>query len=719
MNPAGRSRYRHVLLLARGGMGLVDLVVRSDGRFERLYARKRLYPHYREDAAFRTMFLDEGRVAGLLRHPNVVSVVDVGEDAEGLFLVMDFVDGVPAGKLLSLPAYQDQGLPLQIGLRIAIEAARGLHAAHELRDGQGRPLGLVHRDVSPNNILIGFDGSVRVTDFGIARALGNASATGSGVLKGTAGYFSPEQLRFEQPDRRSDLFSLGVVLYELLVGERLYPNRDDFEGARRTLAEPAPDLGDVRDDAPPALVDLIFQTLAKDPAQRPGSAEEIAERLEGALAPLIEDEGPQGLADFMRLHFADEAERRRDDRTRALTSLREGDAARATSGHLARVLAVAALAVALGGGLWAALSASPGARRASSIGAATVWAGAWHSCALVGADLHCWGKNNEGQLGIGSTVDPWNPVVVPGLQPTAVALGAYHSCACDRRGRALCWGRNEDGQLGSAGGGSLVPREVPGVSGCAQIAAAFNHTCAVEAGGRVLCWGGNRNGQVGPGGEARVPTPTPIAGLGGAAVVALGGHFGGADFSCALQRDGRVLCWGDNGDGQLGDGTSRSRASPAPVLGLGDVSDLAAGGRHACAVTRAGRLLCWGRNIEGALGLERTGVTARATEVPGLERMVRVDAGLAFTCGLAAAGSLWCWGSNDRGQLGDGQVGGTRRPGPVVGVAGFSSFALGEVHACGRHGSGVACWGHNMTGQLGDGTGFDHARPVSVSGLRR
>jgi serine/threonine protein kinase len=284
-------------------MGFVELVFRREGRFLRWCARKRLHEQLKNDPTFRSMFMDEARLAGLVRHPNAVGVLDVGEDEDGPFLIMDFVEGVPLSRLIAEAAAEGRSIPLQVVIRISVDAARGLHAAHEVRSEEGTTLGLVHRDVSPQNILIGFDGTVRVTDFGIAKALGNATRTSAGVLKGNMGYLSPEQLRFEEADRRADFFSLGVTLYELLSGHRLYSNRDGFDGTRRILTEPPPDIGEERSDVPPELCELLFELLAKDRDNRPATAAEIGSRLETMLAPLISEEGLLTVGDYMRQHF--------------------------------------------------------------------------------------------------------------------------------------------------------------------------------------------------------------------------------------------------------------------------------------------------------------------------------------------------------------------------------------------------------------------------------
>lgn len=275
-----RPTYTPLFQLAKGGMGEVELVARQQEHFVRLFAMKRLRPELLEDEASRAMFVEEGRVAGLLRHPNVVSVLDVGSDARGPYLVMDFVESVSAATLLTGAT---EVLPLALALRIVIDVARGLHAAHELTGADGKPLLLVHRDVSPPNILVGFDGTARIADFGIARALGRTQSTTTGWLKGKVRYMAPEQLRFEELDRRADLFALGVVLFELLSGQRLYPESEANEAARRILTDPPPDIAEYRGDVSPELVELLFELLAKSRDARPETAREVARRLEAIL----------------------------------------------------------------------------------------------------------------------------------------------------------------------------------------------------------------------------------------------------------------------------------------------------------------------------------------------------------------------------------------------------------------------------------------------------
>jgi serine/threonine protein kinase len=293
-----------VRFIAKGGMGRVDLALRHVDSFRRLYAVKRLHPHLADDPVARQMFLEEAQIGGLLTHPNVVGIIDYAEDADGPYLVMDYVEGVALSTLLSLARKKGQQLSIEACVSVLLAIARGLEAIHSASDATGEPMHLLHRDLSPKNVLVGYDGSVRVTDFGIAKSATSSIRTTTGVLKGTVGYVAPERLKFDDPAPRSDLFSLGVVAYEVTVGERLYQG-DAAKVGRDTLTAPAPDIGELRPDAPASLTQLVFRLLAKEPEDRPESASEVVALLEDLLAEIAE-------APSLALHVAMLANDRRD-----------------------------------------------------------------------------------------------------------------------------------------------------------------------------------------------------------------------------------------------------------------------------------------------------------------------------------------------------------------------------------------------------------------------
>ena len=300
--------YRHLCEIASGGMGRVYVAVRRGDPTKTLYAVKRLHPHLREDPHARRTLTSETRLAGNVDHENVLEVIESGEDEHGPFLAMQYVEGCSLAELFAAVKRMDEEFPLQICLDLIRQIANGLHAIHEQVGG----LLVVHRDVSPQNVLVDFAGVVRIADFGIAKRLDAQTAdTSTGVLKGKVGYMAPEQLRFETPDRRADLFALGVVLWELLAGRRLYHGSDGSEGARRILKEPPPDIADEREDTPAEIVQLLFELLAKTPNARPPSADVVAARLQMVSETLAETEGHIHLGDYTRSFFEQELRARR------------------------------------------------------------------------------------------------------------------------------------------------------------------------------------------------------------------------------------------------------------------------------------------------------------------------------------------------------------------------------------------------------------------------
>ena len=232
---------------------------RGPGGFERLVALKVMHDHISHDPAFSAMFLDEARLAARIRHPNVVPTLDVAED--GRYIVMEYVEGASLHAILSRLRKRDDQVPLPVALRIFVDALSGLHAAHELADAVGKPLNIVHRDVSPHNILVGVDGTSRITDFGIAHAEARITSTRGGELKGKLPYMAPEQLEDDSLDRRTDVYAAGCVLWEVLVGERLFKAGSEAAMACAILAGPGRTPSQAGADVPEALEAACMQAL--------------------------------------------------------------------------------------------------------------------------------------------------------------------------------------------------------------------------------------------------------------------------------------------------------------------------------------------------------------------------------------------------------------------------------------------------------------------------
>ena len=301
--------YDVIAELARGGMGVVYLGRRAgEAGFERLVAIKEMHPHLATDHDFVAMLLDEGRLAARIHHHNVVSVLELERGERGYYLVMPYVEGCSLAQLL---ARNPTCRPASLIVPIMIGVLGGLHAAHTVEDLDGRQVGLIHRDVSPQNILVGVDGDARITDFGVAKARARITSTGPGMLKGKIAYTAPEMVEAAtELDHRVDVFAAGAVLWSALTGRALFRGESDAETLRRILQLDIPPPSKVG-LAPPAVFDgLVQKALARDPAHRFATAAAMAEALRDAALAAGLLGAPTKVARWVRETFAAEIDER-------------------------------------------------------------------------------------------------------------------------------------------------------------------------------------------------------------------------------------------------------------------------------------------------------------------------------------------------------------------------------------------------------------------------
>ena len=316
----GMGRYTLITRLARGGMGNVYLAALCrPGGFNKLLALKELKPELAEDESYVAMFLEEARMAARLVHPNIVQTNEIISEDHRHFMTMEFLDGRSLARIVKRAA---GAFPLGAHLRVLGDALLGLHYAHELRGFDGEPLDIVHRDVSPLNIMVTFDGQAKVLDFGVAKAADSSLETSAGVLKGRIAYMAPEQAAGAKVDRRADVFSIGVLLWEAASGRRLWSEMSDVEILHRLVGVGPPRLRDVAPDAPAALDAICARALAKDCEDRYATAAELLADLEAHLAQRDDTMSMRRIGELVSGMFADERRRMNQIVDGALTRTR-------------------------------------------------------------------------------------------------------------------------------------------------------------------------------------------------------------------------------------------------------------------------------------------------------------------------------------------------------------------------------------------------------------
>src|SRR6478609_7536269 len=316
------GRYELLLPIAKGGMASVWAArLKGTRGFQKLVAIKTMLPGLVDDPSFERMFLDEASLASQVRHPHVIEIMDLGEQDRILYLVMEWVSGEALSIIMKYAATRG-GIPLPIAVHIATQTCRGLHAAHELREADGVLVGLVHRDVSPQNVLVTYDGVVKVT----ARL---DTQTEAGQLKGKIAYMSPEQLRGEKIDRRTDVFAMGILLYMMTTGKHPFRGDDQAQTiARISSDEPAILPSTLVPGYPPGLEACVMQALAKDAAKRYPSANDMLLGLTRALPSAMRESTDEEVSEFIRRLLPDRLERQKQAIKQALEQADRRDTVR-------------------------------------------------------------------------------------------------------------------------------------------------------------------------------------------------------------------------------------------------------------------------------------------------------------------------------------------------------------------------------------------------------
>ncbi len=280
MTESAQQRYRVVEKLESGGMAEV-FRAESEGLqgFRKQVAIKRVLPHLSEKKKFIAMFLDEARLSAQLSHSNCVQVFDIGVGDNAFFIVMEYVDGANLKGIAESVKKQGKDFPVQAAAWVAHEICKGLSYAHELTDPNGMPMNLVHRDMSPPNVLVTKYGEVKIVDFGLAKASSQLEKSEPGIIKGKFSYLSPEAALGQEVDKRTDIFAVGIILWELLAGQRLFLGDTDFQTVKKVQIASVPPISQINRKVPPELERIVNKALAKDMMARYGTAQELGQDL--------------------------------------------------------------------------------------------------------------------------------------------------------------------------------------------------------------------------------------------------------------------------------------------------------------------------------------------------------------------------------------------------------------------------------------------------------
>jgi serine/threonine protein kinase/alpha-tubulin suppressor-like RCC1 family protein len=783
------ANYTLVGELGRGGMAVVFRA--RDKELGREVAVKVVRPRFAADEEAVARLAREARTVAQLEHPNIVGVYSIRHLADrSVALVMQLIPG----RTLKQAVTEDGPFDAASAEQVLRDIARALAYAHRA--------GVVHRDVKPENIFLdATSGRAMLSDFGVARVMdAPTELTATGTTIGTPTYMAPEQIDGVNLDGRSDLYSLGMVGWEMLTGERPWAGESLYSVIYRQKHDQLPPIDTYRDDIPPRTQYLIEGLMPKNPDRRWASAARF-------LTLLASDQPLPGFKEW-------ESAQRRRRRSRVFQQARQrgdsvieaaletvkfsrpptpvaplaaasrpapdpsdtveqffeptGEAAASTRPLRTPSRAPTALAAAAAGSLMSGTPSggfsiqrppqvahtrlTPGSpavpvRR----GRKMVFAGLF-TMGVVAAAALAWVQFGPARAEVVPSVTfpdvktDDRAIDVPVLPPVdSATLKAMDSVlAANARKDSMIAAANQPAALpaGAAtpnvdsarlspprstavtrGSSSapvntpadssptplpavnpVVPSAPPGpsltfVRDPATIAAGGYHSCTLNE-GRVACWGKNSDGQLGDGSFESHATPTFIAGDFSFARLA-----GGLNHSCGLTSGGEVYCWGANESGQLGDGTTQPRSAPVHINSSTSFREVRTGREHTCGISSSRTVQCWGLNADGQLG-DGSRTRRSAPVVVDLPAPVSALAvGWDHSCALTNDGAAWCWGKNDFGQLGDGTTLSRATPIRVKFLEPFVSIAAGTSHTCAISEAGNAwCWGRNTNGQLGDGT---------------
>ncbi|MQF69154.1 hypothetical protein FIM12_02300 [SAR202 cluster bacterium AD-804-J14_MRT_500m] len=741
---------KYDILEEMGSGGQAIVYKARDRSLGRTVALKVLHPHLTRDPQFRQRFLRDARLAASLNHPNVVTVHEVGESDNTLYIAMELVPNS-----LDEELKQHGKLELSRAINIGQQTAQALQAAHDR--------GIVHRDIKPQNILLTEDGTAKVADFGIATASFLSSMTNTGTYLGTPDYMSPEQCKGEQADSRSDIYSLGIVIYQMLTGNLPFPADSPLAVMRKHIEDPPPPLDQMDSRIPRTIQDIVAICLEKQPDRRYRSATALANSLNQVSTesspgprtsvftppspsvprptpvpvplpipspPIVSDRKPPSEPPEVSVHSADEQPGKRFSykalflisglvivplailSVLGIISMAGGSDTQQVQPEIATSISVPA-------------THTPTPAMFTSISPPTPTATPIPTPIPIPQATATQSLSDTPTL-IPQATATQSPSDTPTPIPQATATQSPSDTPTPVPQATATQAPSDTPTPIPHATATQTPSE--GISGpqweAASISVGSNHTCAITTTGGGKCWGSHASGQLGNGGVPDRWTPWDVSGL----KYYVADISAGGSHTCAVTTTGGIKCWGSNAQGQLGDGSpwyARENSTGGRVINVENDgrSAIAVGTYHSCALTINGSVQCWGYNASGQLGNGTSNDRTSPSYVQGFSYGVKdISAGGNHTCVVTESNGVKCWGHGGNFQLGQLEPDSTNSyyvPVDVVGLdKGVSSISAGADHTCAlTTEGGIKCWGSNGNGRLGYGGVTDYAIPIDVSGL--
>ncbi len=730
------SEYEILGELGRGGMAVVYLA--RDRQLGRQVAIKVIHAAGADEAAVSRQLV-EARTVAQLQHPNVVAIYAVKRlSTLGLALVMQYIPG----RTLERAMREDGRFSPERTEAVLGDVAAALSYAHAR--------GVVHRDIKPDNIFLNDEtGRALVSDFGIALSAEAARHQSSDVIVGTPAYMSPEQIDGLELDGRSDVFSLGLVGYEMLVGVRPWVDENITDVMYRQKFEALPALADARPEVPDRLRVAVERSVLKSRDDRwPNAAGFLAALTDDEWVPSERDAAaraatPNRTAGQLGARPAggpgstgtplETMQYRREGVPTPRKGIQARQAAPRRRGARRAWAILLPVVVLVGAGTAVVMThpelvsqraklrlpwSSDGSDSAARVDAATIAALRDSTARMIAAaqvarhaadsaaNAATSSADSQAALRLAAVRDSLAKAAADAKKAQLVSLNPPATPAPAARDRAAAGdsgAAHRDSQIAPPPPPEPAPIHPPSAP---TLVAGGSHSCALAADGLISCWGSNDRGQLGVAGAVRKTAPSRIN-----ADVPFTEVTAGIADACAIARGGAAYCWGDNTYGQLGDSAAGTQPVPTRVSGSHTFRDIATGTAHSCALTSSGEVWCWGRNLYGELGNGSTQDQTSPVRVESAAHFVALTVGWNHSCALDETGHGYCWGQNSFGQLGDGTNIVRTVPAGVTGGVLFRAIAAGGSHTCALATDGVAyCWGRNATGQLG--TGDDHNREV-------